>query len=153
MTQMTPEEADAYRRPALEALGDDDPAAVQETEPELWRRLVEQAGAHLRTRPGEGEWSVLDCLGHMTDSELITSARYRWILSEHEPALLGFDQAAWVARPDRAGDDPALLLEVLRVLLSAAPSRSRCFSGSRRGTAGSTEPRGSGLWLWPAGRE
>lgn len=119
MTRMTPEEAEAYRRPALDALGDDDPVVAQETEPELWRRLVEQAGAHLRTRPEPGEWSVLDCLGHMTDSELITSARYRWVLSENEPTLLGFDQTAWVARPDRASDDPALLLEVLGVLRRA----------------------------------
>ena len=119
MTRLTPEEAEAYRRPALDALGEDDPVAVQESEPELWRRLIEQAGAHLRTRPAEGEWSVLECLGHMTDSELITSARYRWVLSEREPTLLGFDQTAWAARPDRAADDPALLLEVLGVLRRA----------------------------------
>jgi hypothetical protein len=68
MSRMTPEEADAYRRPILNALGMDDPVAVQEAEPELWRRLIDQAGAHLRTRPEPNEWSVLDCLGHMTDS-------------------------------------------------------------------------------------
>ena len=119
MTQMTPEEAEAYRRPVLEALGEDDPAVAQEAEPEQWSRLVGQAGAHLRTRPEAGEWSVLECLGHMVDSELITSARYRWILSEEDPMLVGFDQDAWVARPDRASDDPALLIEVFRLLRRA----------------------------------
>jgi hypothetical protein len=119
MTLMSPEEADAYRRPVLDALGEDDPAAVQEAEAELWRRLLEQAGAHLRTRPEDGEWSVLECLGHMTDSELIASARYRWVLSEHEPPLIGYDQEAWAARPDRAADDPSLLLEVFGVLRRA----------------------------------
>jgi hypothetical protein len=133
---MTPDQAEAYRRPVLDALGDDEPAAAQEAEPELWSRLVGQAGAHLRTRPEEGEWSVLECLGHMTDSELITSARYRWILSENEPSLIGFDEAAWVARPDRAGDDPALLLEVFSVLRRAnvalwrrTPAAERCRLG------------------------
>jgi hypothetical protein len=119
MTLMSPEEAEAHRRPMLDALGEDDPAAVQEAEAELWRRLIEQSGAHLRTRPEPAEWSVLECLGHLTDSELVTSARYRWILSENEPPLVGFDQEAWAARPDRASDDPSLLLEVFGVLRRA----------------------------------
>jgi hypothetical protein len=119
MTLMSPEEAEAYRRPMLDALGEEDPAAVQEAEPELWRRLIDQAGAHLRTCPQEGEWSVLECLGHMTDSELVTSARYRWVLSENEPPLIGYDQDAWAGRSDRGADDPALLLEVFGVLRRA----------------------------------
>jgi hypothetical protein len=139
---MTPEEADAYRRPVLDALGGDDPVVVQETEPELWRRLIEQAGAHLRTRPEEGEWSVLECLGHMADSELITSARYRWVLSESEPTLLGFDQAAWVARPDRAADEPALLLEVLGVLRRANVALWRRTPVADRGRVGLHAERG-----------
>ncbi len=142
MTRLTPEEAEAYRRPALEALGEDDPATVQESEPELWRRLIEQAGAHLRTRPAEGEWSVLECLGHITDSELITSARYRWVLSEREPTLLGFDQTAWVARPDRAADDPALLLEVLGVLRRANVALWRRTPAADRARVGLHAERG-----------
>ena len=142
MTLMTPEEAEAYRRPALEALGKDDPVVVQEAEPELWRRVIEQAGAHLRTRPVEGEWSALECLGHMTDSELITSARYRWVLSENEPPLVGFDQDAWVARSDRAGDDPALLLEVFRFLRRANVALWRRVPAADRGRVGIHAERG-----------
>ena len=142
MAPMTAEEAEAYRRPILDALGEDDPVAVQEAEPELWRRLVEGAGAHLRTRPEEGEWSVLECLGHMTDSELVTSARYRWILSENEPTLVGFDQTAWAGRPDRAADDPALLLEVLGVLRRANVALWRRLPASERGRIGLHVERG-----------
>jgi hypothetical protein len=111
MTRMTPEEADAYRGSVLDALGRDDHAAVQETEPELWRRLIDQAGAHLRTRPDNGEWSVIECLGHMVDSELVTSARYRWVLAENEPELVGFDQNAWSARLNHSAEDAAALLD------------------------------------------
>jgi hypothetical protein len=142
MTHMTTEQAEAYRRPILDALGADDPVAVQEAEPELWRRLVEQAGAHLRTRPAEGEWSALECLGHMTDSELIATARYRWVLSESEPMLLGFDQNAWVARPDRLSDDPALLLEVLSVLRRANVALWRRVPAAERGRVGLHAERG-----------
>jgi hypothetical protein len=108
---MTPEEADTYRKSVLDALGLDDPVVVQETEPELWRRLIDQAGAHLRTRPDAGEWSVIECLGHMTDSELVTSARYRWVLAESEPTLVGFDQSAWAARLNHSAEDAAALLD------------------------------------------
>lgn len=116
---MTQEEVEAYRRGILDALGDDDPASVQASEPELWRRLLDQAGAHLRTSPAEGEWSVAECLGHLVDSELVTSARYRWILAEDEPPLVGFDQTLWVRELDHLHDDPGVLLELFSALRSA----------------------------------
>jgi hypothetical protein len=119
MTRMSPEEADEYRRAVLDALGADDPIVVQEAEPELWRRLIEGAGAHLRTCPDDGGWSALECLGHMADSELVTSARYRWVLAEPEPTLVGFDQSAWVARLDHSGADPASLLDLFGALRRA----------------------------------
>jgi len=142
MTRMSPEEADAYRRHSLDALNDDDPAAVQEAEPELWRRLIDQAGAHLRTQPEPGEWSVLECLGHLTDSELVTSARYRWVLSEDEPPLVGFDQDSWVARLDHAADDPAALLEYLGILRRANVALWRRTPVADRGRVGIHAERG-----------
>ena len=30
------------------------------------------------------EWSVLECLGHALDAEIVSSARYRWILAHDE---------------------------------------------------------------------
>jgi DinB superfamily len=116
MSQMSAAEAEEYRRPVIEALGPDDPFEVQAGEVDLWRRVLETAGASLRTRPAEGEWSVIECLGHMVDSELVTSARYRWVLAEDEPPLQGYDQEAWTARFDHAHDDPALLLDLLCAL-------------------------------------
>src|SRR5450759_815258 len=119
MTHMSAEEAEAYRRPVLDALGPDDPFEVQAGELDLWRRLLEAAGASLRIRPAEGEWSVIECLGHMADSELVTSVRYRWVLAEDEPPLQGYDQEAWTARFDHAHDDPVLLLDLLFALRNA----------------------------------
>ena len=78
----------------------------------------------------------------MADSELITSARYRWVLSESEPTLVGFDQTAWVARPDRAGDDPALLLELFGVLRRANVALWRRTPAADRGRLGIHAERG-----------
>jgi hypothetical protein len=110
MGPMTPEEANAYRQPVLDALGTDDPVEVQAAEVELWRRLLDDAGSALRARPAPSEWSALECLGHMADSEMVTSVRYRWVLAEDKPPLQGWDQQAWAARFDHSqGDSDALL--------------------------------------------
>jgi len=142
MTQMSPQEADAYRRHSLDALGEDDPAAVQEAEPELWRRLIDRAGPYLHTQPEPGEWSVLECLGHLTDSELVTSARYRWVLSEDEPPLVGFDQDSWAARLNHAAEDPVALLEYLGALRRANVALWRRTPAADRGRVGIHAERG-----------
>jgi hypothetical protein len=116
---MTLEEAHAYQQSILDYLGSDDPAAVQAAEAESWRALLSGAGPHLRTRPAPGEWSALECLGHLTDSELVTSTRYRWVLAENEPALPGWDQQAWADRFDHSSDDPDTLLALFTALRSA----------------------------------
>jgi hypothetical protein len=116
---MTLEEAHAYQRSILGYLGADDAAVVQAAEAESWRGLLSGAGRHLRTRPAPGEWSALECLGHMTDSELVTSTRYRWVLAENEPALPGWDQQAWADRFDHSNDDPDVLLALFAALRSA----------------------------------
>jgi hypothetical protein len=36
------------------------------------RELVAEAGTDLRTRPEPKEWSVIECIGHLTDSEVVT---------------------------------------------------------------------------------
>lgn len=142
MALMTPAEAEAYRQSVLDALGGDDALSVQETEPELWARLIGQAGAHLRTRPEPGEWSVLECLGHMTDSELITSARYRWVLCENEPPLVGFDQTSWVAGLNHSAGDPASLLELFSSLRRANVALWRRTPAADRGRIGHHAERG-----------
>ena len=116
MALMTPEEANAYRQPMLDQLGTDDPVEVQAAEVELWRRLLDDGGTELRKRPAPGEWSALECLGHMTDSELVTSTRYRWILAEDEPPLQGWEQQAWAARFNHSDDDPGALLALFAAL-------------------------------------
>jgi hypothetical protein len=142
MALMTPEEAEAYRRPVLDALGLDDPVVVQETEPALWRRLIDQAGAHLRTCPDDGEWCVMECLGHMTDSELVTSARYRWVMAESEPELAGYDQTAWVARLGHSAEDPAALLDYFSALRRANVALWRRTHVAERGRIGHHAERG-----------
>ena len=77
----------AYRELILGALGDRDPVAVQESTPAEMRRLVADAGHHLRQQPEASEWSVLQLIGHLADAELIVSTRYRFILAQERPPI------------------------------------------------------------------
>jgi hypothetical protein len=122
MTMPSPDpvtEGGAYQRTLLGLVGADDPAAVQATTGAAWRALAADAGALLRSRPAEGEWSVVELLGHAVDSELVVSGRYRWILAHDEPAILGFDQDLWVDRLHHGEDDPEALLGLFTALRTA----------------------------------
>jgi hypothetical protein len=101
---------DAYRRLLLDALGDRDPAVVLATGPTLAAELADSAREWLRTRPEPREWSVVECLAHLADSELVASARLRWIAAEEEPDIVGYDQDRWVTGLRQADEDVASLL-------------------------------------------
>ena len=95
-----------YQRFMLGLLGDDDPAEVQSGTPAELLTLIEESGDRLRTRPERGEWSVLECAGHILDAEVASTARYRWILAHNEPPLPGYDQDLWVERLRHNEEDP-----------------------------------------------
>ena len=110
---------DAYRASLLAELGDDDPAVVQAETPSIVRALVADAGDLLRVRPEPGEWSVLECIGHIADGELVVATRERWILAEDVPDIVGYDQALWVDRLDHNADDPDVLLAMFEAVREA----------------------------------
>jgi hypothetical protein len=110
---------DAYRDSLLAELGDDDPAVVQAETPSLVRALVADAGDLLRVPPEPGEWSVLECVGHIADAELVVATRERWILAEDVPDIVGYDQALWVDRLDHNADDPDVLLGMFEAVREA----------------------------------
>ena len=112
-------DAEAYRQSLLAALGGDDPAEAQAQAPAALRMLVRDAGPRLRTRPEPGEWSALECIGHITDGELVVAGRYRWILAHDEPEIIGYDQALWVDRLRHQDDDIDHLLDLFEALRAA----------------------------------
>ena len=107
---------DAYRRSLLSALGEQDPVTVLGAGPASARQLTVDARAFLRIRPEPGEWSVLECLAHLADSELISGARLRWIAAEDEPDIVGYDQDLWVSGLRQVDEDPESLLGAFSAL-------------------------------------
>lgn len=131
-----------YVRLILGLLGEDDPEEVQAGTPAAWRGLVQDAGDRVAKRPEPGEWSVLECLGHAADAELVSAGRYRWIIAHDEPALIGYDQALWVERLRHGEDDAAELLGLFEVLRGANLSLWRRTSAEERARVGVHAERG-----------
>ncbi len=132
----------AYQASLLAALGDDDPAMVQAATPSAIRALVEEAGPDIRTQPEPGEWSVLECIGHLTDGELVVSGRYRWIIAEDSPDIVGYDQALWVSGLRHGEDDPARLIDLFELLRRANLELWARFGASHGARIGMHEERG-----------
>jgi DinB superfamily len=112
-------QAAAYQQLLLSLLGQDDPAAVQGATAQRLKDVLNETGADLRRRPAEGEWSILELLGHIVDAELVAAARYRWILCEDQPALIGYDQDRWVSALRHNEDTVDELLELFEALRAA----------------------------------
>ena len=106
------DEPSAYQEMLVGLVGSDDPAEVQAATPGLIRELVAQAGDDLRTRPEPREWSVLECVAHILDAEIVVSGRYRWILAHDQPELIGYDQDLWVDHLHQPVEGPDELVEV-----------------------------------------
>ena len=113
-------EPKAYQEHLLGLLGGDDPAEVQATAGGAWRTLVGEGVELGFVRPAPSEWSVIECLGHAVDAEVVMSGRDRWILAHVEPPLIGYDQDLWVDRLHAGrNDDPEELLALFEPLRAA----------------------------------
>ncbi|MGH2785480.1 MAG: DinB family protein [Actinomycetota bacterium] len=135
-------EPKAYQDHLLSLLGAEDPAEVQAATIGALPSLVKDVGEHLTTRPAEREWSVLECIGHIADAEIVYSGRYRWILSHDEPPLIGYDQDLWVDALHAKDRDADELIEVFSVLRRANLALWRATGDAGKARVGMHSERG-----------
>ena len=136
------QQAAEYQRFILGKLGDDDAAEVQAATPATLRDIFSRAPDRLRARPEPSEWSVLETAGHMLDAEVVASARYRWILAQDEPRLVGYDQELWMTRLRHDEEDPEQLLSLFEALREANLVLWSRSSSDDRARIGIHEERG-----------
>jgi hypothetical protein len=135
-------QAKAYQAALLAALGDDDPAEAQAGTPGRIRRLIAEAGADLRTRPEPREWSVLECIGHVHDGEIVLAWRYRLVLAHDRPEITGYDQDLWVDGLRHNADDPESLVRTFEALRAANIALWRGSTPEQRARVGVHRERG-----------
>jgi hypothetical protein len=78
----------------------------------------------------------------MLDAEVVSSARYRWIVAQDEPRLVAYDQESWMQQLRHNEDDPDEVLSVFEALRSANLALWSRSSEAERGRVGLHEERG-----------
>jgi hypothetical protein len=93
---------EGYKAELFALLGSDDPAEVLEATPGIFCKSVEGLSPEtIAQRPEPNEWSIEELLGHFWHAEVVASFRWRVVLAQDDPILIGYDQDAWtdLARP------------------------------------------------------
>ncbi len=103
--------------------------AILPTTPPRWTSLAQQVPADLLTRaPAPGEWSALECLQHLVDTErLVFPVRIRALLAGQDfpafdPDAQGDLQAAPSGPADLAASFAALRADNLALLATLTPA-------------------------------
>src|SRR5580704_5930397 len=108
---------EAYREKIFKRLGERDPLEVLAEKASKLDEIVKKYPAVvLRARPHEGKWTPNEIIGHLTDSEWVYGYRFRLILCEDDPTILGTKQDAWVAAQRHNERGPESLGVMLRLL-------------------------------------
>jgi uncharacterized damage-inducible protein DinB len=83
-------------------------AILKRTPGALARRVEGVSRRRLEKRPARGKWSVREILAHLSETELIWSARLRLILGQSGVPIVGMDQDVWAKRYGRVDARRAL---------------------------------------------
>jgi hypothetical protein len=85
--------------------------------PRLRHAVAGLSREELTARPGPGDWSILELVLHLADSDCIAIDRMKRMLTEDEPPLLYADETAYVrclASHEQSLEDALTLFEVGR---------------------------------------
>jgi hypothetical protein len=58
------------------------------------------AGAELDFVPAPDKWSIRQILCHLADSEMVCADRFRRVIAEDNPTIVGYDEKAWARNLD-----------------------------------------------------
>ena len=75
-------------------------AAIAETPGALRAAVAGLSRDQLETRYRPGGWTVRQVVHHFADSHMNAYVRFRLALTENEPTIKPYDEAAWAALPD-----------------------------------------------------
>jgi hypothetical protein len=74
------------------------------------------SGAQLDTPYRPGGWTVRQVVHHLPDSHMNAYVRFKLALTEHEPTIRPYDEAAWAELPDGRSHDIVTSLVLLEAL-------------------------------------
>jgi uncharacterized damage-inducible protein DinB len=87
--------------------------AIAETPARLRAAVAGLTDEQLDTPYRPGGWTVRQVVHHVPDSHLNSYMRFRLALTEEQPAIKGYDEAAWAKLPDARSAPVELSLALL----------------------------------------
>ena len=75
-----------------------------------WERVPPEAR---KWWPGEGKWSAHEVVCHSADSESNAYVRIRYLASDPNPTIFGYDQGRWAKNLDYHSGSPDLALKTV----------------------------------------
>ncbi len=89
---------------------------IAETPARLREAVSGLTPAQLDTPYRDGGWTVRQVIHHVADSHMHSYARFRFALTEHEPTIKPYDEAAWAELPDAKTAPVEVSLSLLEAL-------------------------------------
>lgn len=74
------------------------------------------AGAELDFKAAPEKWSLRQIVAHLADAETVLAGRFRRIIAEDNPVLIGYDQNAWASNLNYSKRKPSECMELFRLL-------------------------------------
>jgi len=81
-------------------------------------------------------------IGHLADAQLVSFTRYRWILTQDEPPLPGYEQDDWVRVSGYADAESAQLIDLFEAVQRANIDLWRRTPATERSRVGLHAERG-----------
>ena len=137
------EHAFRYTEAVLELLGERDPLEVMDQHAAALRKLIAGLTDEQLRRPEmPGKWSILQVLGHLSDTETVYRYRLRMIVAEPGCPIVGYDQDAWAQRLRYNEQDPALVMDEIEALRGSTMRWLRTLGETELDRAGQHDERG-----------
>jgi hypothetical protein len=83
---------------------------------EVRAAVAPMSGAQLDTPYRPGGWTVRQVVHHLPDSHLNSYVRLKLALTEEEPTIKDYNEAAWAELPDGRGEDVEVSLGLLEAV-------------------------------------
>jgi len=99
--------------------GKDSRTVQRETVNDLARLIAGLPQERLNQRPAPDKWSVAEILAHLSETEIVSSWRYRQMIEHDGSALPSYDQDLWEALGEYSSRDAEKSLQTFRSLREA----------------------------------
>ena len=132
-----------YTEAVLELLGEREPLEVMSGQVAWLKKAIKGlSDEQLRMRETPRKWSVLEVLGHLSDTELVYRYRLRLIVAEPGCRIVGYDQDALTRRLRYNEQDPALVMKEIEAMRGATLRWLESLTDSELNRAGEHDERG-----------